>query len=131
MSNEKQDLLDKFKKAGYSVTEMSKQTKIPKDRIYKWYDGKGLPKLEDFRKLQGLWELQPNPTLDFHPGMEEYQMREEEIPMAPPYWAREVKRLENENIKLAEKLDNYEILIRALKKEMEVLKENSQINKAS
>lgn len=41
------NLLEKVKSTGYPVLRISKETGIPHSRIYKWYEGKGEPKLAD------------------------------------------------------------------------------------
>ena len=71
MSKIKVELLDKIQALGFNPTSISRYTDIPDGRIRKWYAGKGLPKVEDFQKLQDLYEkFYKNPTNDFV-GLEE------------------------------------------------------------
>lgn len=66
MSNKKVELLEKIRELGFNPTSISKYTAIPDGRIYKWYAGKGSPKIEDLKKLEDLYEkFQKNPTNDF------------------------------------------------------------------
>jgi hypothetical protein len=46
-SNIIDDLLNELEKRGMSIYEFSKQTGIPKTRIYAWKEGRGHPKAED------------------------------------------------------------------------------------
>lgn len=62
----KREVLEKLEELGFGVKKISQLTGIPDARIYKWYKGKGLPKLEDFNKLKDLYKrMKPNPTNDF------------------------------------------------------------------
>ena len=62
----KVELLEKIRQLGFSVKEISKHSKIPEARIYKWYKGTGLPKFEDYNKLLDLYEqFKKAPTNDF------------------------------------------------------------------
>jgi transcriptional regulator with XRE-family HTH domain len=45
-------ILDEIKAKGVSVLTISKETGIPANRMYKWYEGKGSPKHEDVQKLR-------------------------------------------------------------------------------
>jgi len=46
------DLIEKIKRSGVSVAELSTKTGIPTGRIYKWLDGSAKPKYEDSKKLE-------------------------------------------------------------------------------
>ena len=46
------DLIEKIKRSGVSVGELSTKTGIPTARIYKWLDGSAKPKHEDSKKLE-------------------------------------------------------------------------------
>lgn len=41
------DIIDEIRAKGVSVLKISKETGIPANRMYKWYEGKGSPKHED------------------------------------------------------------------------------------
>ena len=60
------EVLDNLNNLGFNVRKIAELTGIPEARIYKWYSGAGLPKLDDFNKLKDLFErMKPNPTNDF------------------------------------------------------------------
>ncbi len=64
----KQEVLDELQELGFNPKKISELTHIPVHRIYKWYKGKGAPKLDDFNKLKELYEdMKPQPT-DDHMG---------------------------------------------------------------
>lgn len=50
--NYKDEVLEIRKQRKVSVTQLSKSTGIPADRIYKWESGVGNPKADDSEKLQ-------------------------------------------------------------------------------
>lgn len=52
MSNKQPNILDELKQTGASVLKISKETGIPANRMYKWYEGKGTPKYEDVQILK-------------------------------------------------------------------------------
>ena len=52
MSNKPADILAEIKAVGVSLLKISKQTGIPVNRMYKWYEGKGSPKHEDVQILR-------------------------------------------------------------------------------
>lgn len=52
MDKDQSSLLDELKQSGVSTLKISKETGIPSDRMYKWYEGKGNPKFEDVQKLR-------------------------------------------------------------------------------
>ena len=53
------EIIEKIKKSGVSVAELSTQTGIPTPRIYKWLDGSAKPKHEDAIKLELFLKLRP------------------------------------------------------------------------
>jgi len=48
--------LNILEKSGVSIYEFSKQYGIPKERIYKWKQGKGQPKSDDLRIINSFIE---------------------------------------------------------------------------
>lgn len=52
MSKETTEILEKIKKTGFSIYEISTKTGIPKSRFYSWTQGRALPKHEDVQKLK-------------------------------------------------------------------------------
>lgn len=52
MSTKQDNILDELKGTGASVLKISKETGIPANRMYKWYEGKGSPKYEDVQILR-------------------------------------------------------------------------------
>lgn len=52
MSKEIKEILDKIKNTGVSIRKISKELKIPEQRIYGWYNKGASPKHEDVQKLK-------------------------------------------------------------------------------
>jgi hypothetical protein len=62
---DKHKVLEELKRLGFTPSKISKMADIPQGRIYKWYDGSGHPKVDDYNKLLDLYErMKPNPTND-------------------------------------------------------------------
>lgn len=78
---DKLELLESIKKMGFGSVQIAKHTGIPDSRIRSWYFGRGLPKHEDFQKLQELHKrFAKMPTNDHADGSnEEIQTLREEI----------------------------------------------------
>jgi transcriptional regulator with XRE-family HTH domain len=80
----KQETLDNLKELGFNVQKISELTGIPSGRIYKWYKGNGLPKLEDFQKLTELYDnMKPNPTNDHMGGKVNLAAEAEPVYLTP------------------------------------------------
>lgn len=45
-------LFNELKKKGVTIYQFSKETGIPKERVYKWEQGKGTPKEEDAQRIR-------------------------------------------------------------------------------
>ena len=97
MSNEKKDLLETIKRLGYSVADIHKATKIPVNRMYKWYQGDGLPKVSDFKLLKIFLESVRQPTNDFYGNVPEKlnMVAEDIVPHLHPFWSKEIDMLSN------------------------------------
>lgn len=62
MSSTVEGLKEFLKKNGISVVRLSKNTGIPQDRIYSWLRGKGNPKAEDQKILDGVMGIGITPN---------------------------------------------------------------------
>ena len=81
MANYTEILFEKLQQAGLSVYQFSKDTGIPKGRIYQWRRGNGNPKAEDSEIIDAYLEqkLTPNNTEGAILATETFQQKLREI----------------------------------------------------
>ena len=129
MSNEKRVIIETIQKLGYSVAYLHECTKIPAQRMYKWFNGEALPKAKDYKILEQFIENTRNPTNDFgtknisFPKVENLTMAEEGVPILPPYWAKEIERLESKIAFLIDKINSRDETIETYKNSEKYLKD--------